>query len=292
MLAGSIADSKLNTISTAGKVSNSATTATNSNTASTIVARDASGNFSAGTITANLTGNVTGDVTGNLTGNASTATTSTTATNIVGGANGSIPYQTASGTTTMLAAGTNGYVLTLSGGVPTWAAAGGGGGGISVSNTPGEGDLVYYSSGNWIARRLTLANTGGGSAISIMQPFLALNYCIATTGLWPSQASENPFIGEIELFAFNYAPVNYAKCDGQILSISSYNSLFFLLGTTYGGNGTTTFGLPDLRGRTPIHQGQGSGLTNRALGASGGAESVTISITNLPSHNHTITYED
>src|SRR5687768_15143831 len=75
-----------------------------------------------------------------------------------------------------------------------------------------------------------------------------------------------PFIGQIITAGFNFAPRGYATCDGQLLSIAQNTALFSLLGTTFGGNGTTTFGLPDLRGRVPIHQGQGPGLTNRTMG--------------------------
>lgn len=95
-----------------------------------------------------------------------------------------------------------------------------------------------------------------------------------------------PFIGQIQAFGFNFAPRGWAKCDGQLLSISSNTALFSLLGTTYGGDGRTTFALPDLRGRAPIHQGNGPGLASVALGARAGVENITLDITNLPSHTH------
>lgn len=97
-----------------------------------------------------------------------------------------------------------------------------------------------------------------------------------------------PFIGEIRMFGGTFAPVGWALCDGQLLAISQNDALFSLLGTTYGGDGRTTFGLPDLRGRVPIHQGTGSGLTNRAMGATGGSETVTLSADQLPAHTHTM----
>jgi microcystin-dependent protein len=97
-----------------------------------------------------------------------------------------------------------------------------------------------------------------------------------------------PFIGEIIIFAGNFAPRNWAFCEGQLLAISSHQSLFSILGTTYGGDGRTTFGLPDLRGRVAIQQGQGPGLSNHALGAKGGVENVTLQTSQIPSHNHTI----
>jgi microcystin-dependent protein len=99
-----------------------------------------------------------------------------------------------------------------------------------------------------------------------------------------------PFIGEISMFAGNFAPRGWAFCDGQLLQISENSALFSLLGTYYGGDGRTTFGLPDLRGRVAIHAGQGPGLTNRAQGSKGGTESVTLTVANLPSHNHMINF--
>ncbi len=95
-----------------------------------------------------------------------------------------------------------------------------------------------------------------------------------------------PFVGEIRMFAGNFAPVGWAYCDGQLLAISQNDALFSLLGTLYGGDGRTTFGLPDMRGRIPVHAGQGPGLSNRRLGAKGGAEQVTLAASQLASHNH------
>src|SRR5688572_5778483 len=98
-----------------------------------------------------------------------------------------------------------------------------------------------------------------------------------------------PMIGEIRMWAGNFAPKNWALCNGQILAIASNTALFSILGTTYGGNGTTTFGLPDLRGRVPLGQGQGPGLTPRSLGEIGGEESVVILTSEMPAHTHTST---
>ena len=95
-----------------------------------------------------------------------------------------------------------------------------------------------------------------------------------------------PFVGEIRMFAGNYAPQGWAFCDGQLLAVSQNEALFSLLGTIYGGDGRTTFGLPDLRGRTPIHAGAGPGLSSRNLGTKGGAEKVTVTTNQLPSHTH------
>lgn len=95
-----------------------------------------------------------------------------------------------------------------------------------------------------------------------------------------------PFIGEIRMVGFNFAPRGWAFCNGQILSIAQNTALFSLLGTTYGGNGQTTFALPDLRGRIPMHWGQGAGLTPRVLGEVSGSENVTLLTTQIPAHTH------
>jgi microcystin-dependent protein len=97
-----------------------------------------------------------------------------------------------------------------------------------------------------------------------------------------------PFLAEIRIFGFNFAPRGWALCDGQILPINQYQALYSLLGTTYGGDGRTSFGLPDLRGRVPLHEGQGSGLSNRALGSKGGVENVVLTGAQMPNHTHTL----
>ena len=99
-----------------------------------------------------------------------------------------------------------------------------------------------------------------------------------------------PFIGEIRMFAGNFAPRGWALCDGQLLAVSQNDALFSLLGTIYGGDGRTTFGLPDLRGRLPMHAGTGPGLSNRRLGAKTGTENVTLTVNQLPSHSHGLGY--
>jgi len=95
-----------------------------------------------------------------------------------------------------------------------------------------------------------------------------------------------PYIGEIRLFGFSRTPIGWQPCDGSLLPISQYDALFALIGTTYGGDGQSTFGVPDLRGRVPMHQGQGPGLTNRIIGEVAGVESVTLLPANMPAHNH------
>lgn len=95
-----------------------------------------------------------------------------------------------------------------------------------------------------------------------------------------------PFVGEIRMFAGSFAPRGWAFCDGQLLAVSQNDALFSLFGTIYGGDGRTTFGLPDLRGRIPIHAGAGPGLSDRRLGSKGGTEQVTLTANQIPSHSH------
>ncbi|HMJ76532.1 MAG TPA: tail fiber protein [Iamia sp.] len=100
--------------------------------------------------------------------------------------------------------------------------------------------------------------------------------------------SVEPYVGQISMAGFNFAPRGWALCNGQIMSIAQNSALFSLLGTQFGGNGQTTFGLPDLRGRVPVHQGQGTGLTNRTMGELSGSETVTLITSEMPQHNHLI----
>ena len=96
----------------------------------------------------------------------------------------------------------------------------------------------------------------------------------------------NLFLGQIVMLGFNFAPAGTMLCDGQLLPISQYNSLFELLGTTYGGDGVTNFALPNLQGNVPVHQGQGNGLSSYVIGQSSGASTVTLNSNQLPSHSH------
>ena len=98
--------------------------------------------------------------------------------------------------------------------------------------------------------------------------------------------STDPFIGQLALVPYNFAPKGWALCNGQILPINQNQALFALLGTTYGGDGVSTFGLPDLRGRVPISSGQGLGLSNYDLGEKGGSETHTLTINEMPAHTH------
>jgi microcystin-dependent protein len=96
----------------------------------------------------------------------------------------------------------------------------------------------------------------------------------------------DPFVAEIRIFPFNFAPKGWAWCDGQLLPLSQNTALFSLLGTTYGGNGKSNFALPDLQGRAPMHPGQGPGLSLHDLGETGGSETVTLLESEIPSHAH------
>jgi microcystin-dependent protein len=96
----------------------------------------------------------------------------------------------------------------------------------------------------------------------------------------------DPFVAEIRIFPFNFAPKGWAWCDGQLLPLSQNTALFSLLGTTYGGNGKSNFALPDLQGRAPMHPGQGPGLSLHDLGETGGSETVTLLESEIPAHTH------
>jgi microcystin-dependent protein len=98
----------------------------------------------------------------------------------------------------------------------------------------------------------------------------------------------DPFVAEIRIFGFNFPPKGWAFCDGQLLPLSQNTALFSLLGTTYGGDGKSTFALPDLQDSAPMHPGQGQGLSLRDLGEIGGVESVTLLVSEMPFHTHTM----
>ena len=100
--------------------------------------------------------------------------------------------------------------------------------------------------------------------------------------------ASQPFIGEIKMFAGNFAPAGWAFCSGQLVPISQYTALFSLLGTMYGGDGQQTFGLPDLRGRVPVHQGVSVNGISYVIGEMAGTEAVTVTVNQLPAHSHTV----
>jgi microcystin-dependent protein len=98
----------------------------------------------------------------------------------------------------------------------------------------------------------------------------------------------DPYIGQVVIVSFGFAPKGYAECNGQLLPINQYQALFALLGTTFGGDGRTNFALPDLQGRVPIHMGAGPGLQDYILGQTGGEETVTLNINQIPRHTHPV----
>ena len=98
----------------------------------------------------------------------------------------------------------------------------------------------------------------------------------------------DPFVAEIRIFPFNFAPKGWAWCDGQLMPVSQNTALFSLVGTTYGGDGKSTFALPDLQGRAPMHPGHGPGLSRHDLGETGGTETVTLLESEIPAHNHRV----
>ena len=125
--------------------------------------------------------------------------------------------------------------------------------------------------------------------IALPIAFLALDH--SETQAAPAFGlSAEPFIGEIQYVAFNFAPRGWAQCDGQLLAISQYSALFSLLGTTYGGDGRTTFALPDLRGRVPLHTGTGPGLSPYNMGQKAGEQTHTLTNNELPNHTHAIDF--
>lgn len=143
---------------------------------------------------------------------------------------------------------------------------------VPLPDAVNSGDLIQWSgtppSGNWVATTRDEVLMG----VDNMQPYTAINFIIATVGVFPTRSGTDPYIGEIAMFGGNFAPVGWKLCNGELLQIAQYTALFSILGTTYGGDGRTTFALPDLRGRVPVHAGSGPGLTNRPWGSEGGSE--------------------
>ena len=153
---------------------------------------------------------------------------------------------------------------------------------LAVSNTnqvsinPGTavGDLITWDGANWV--NLQPAPLHFTDNVENRQPFLTLNFCIAMQGIFPARSDASPFLSQVEVFGFNFAPLGWAQCNGQLLAINHIQALFALLGTTFGGNGTSNFALPNYQGRVPMGMGQGPGLTNFVIGQSGGVESTII----------------
>lgn len=129
--------------------------------------------------------------------------------------------------------------------------------------------------------------SGGSRPHTNLQPYLTINYIISLFGIFPAQnsgGSGEAFVSEIQWVAFNFAPQGYALCNGQLMPINQNQALFSLLGTTYGGDGRVNFALPDMRGKIPIHMGNG-----HTLGETGGEQAHTLSLQELPGHSHSLT---
>lgn len=126
--------------------------------------------------------------------------------------------------------------------------------------------------------------------VAVMSSFFSGSEGSGESGTMDSKAlGVDPYIGEIAIFPYSFNPEGWARCDGQLLQISQNTALFSLLGTNFGGDGETTFGLPDLRGRVIIHNGQGPGLPNYVLGQNTGQTNTTLTVANLPAHTHSAT---
>jgi microcystin-dependent protein len=142
---------------------------------------------------------------------------------------------------------------------------------VAFNRGTAAGDLITWDGNNWVnmqpAQQFSIS-------VENRQPYLAVNYCIALQGIFP--ARNEPFVSQIQIFPFNFAPLGWALCNGQLLAISQNTALFSLIGTMYGGNGQSNFALPDLQGRVPVNFGQGPGLSNYDQGQIGGTESTTI----------------
>jgi microcystin-dependent protein len=146
---------------------------------------------------------------------------------------------------------------------------------VALNAGTATGQLITWDGTNWV--NMAPAVQHFTLTVDNRQPWLALNYCIAETGVFPSRNDAQPYLSQIQLFPFNFAPTGWAECNGQLLSISSNTALFSLLGTNYGGNGTTNFALPNMQSRVSIGYGEGPGLSNYTQGQTGGSESNTIS---------------
>jgi microcystin-dependent protein len=131
---------------------------------------------------------------------------------------------------------------------------------------------------------------GGNQPHDNLQPYLVVNYIISLGGIYPNgpATQDDPFVGEIRAMAIGFAPSGFAPCRGQLVPLQQYIQMFTLLGTTFGGNGNTTFALPDLQDSVAMGAGQGTGLSDRSIGDTGGEELVTLLEPQMPSHGHTL----
>lgn len=159
------------------------------------------------------------------------------------------------------------------------------------SNGPNAPFNIYSSaSPNIPLAAPTLSETGAGTGHENRQPLLAINFCICLQGGFPAMdkflTDDDGCLGEIRLFAFAVLPEYYLPCDGRLLQISEYTDLYALIGTTYGGDGQSTFALPNMSGRVPVGAGQGPGLSHYAVGAAAGCEQVKLETAQIPAHAH------
>ena len=161
-----------------------------------------------------------------------------------------------------------------------------------VGNAPAHGATAYLSQGSTFVAMAdnAISNNhiaGGGQPHDNLMPFVCIHFIIALVGVYPSPNGESPmsepFIGEIQIFAGNFAPRDWALCNGQLLAIAQNTQLFSIIGNTYGGDGRTTTGLPNLMGHAPMHPGEGPGLTPRRLGEKDGTETITLTDAHMPS---------
>ncbi len=147
-----------------------------------------------------------------------------------------------------------------------------------IKNEPTSRRNFLNNATKWIA------GSAGLAFLINLFPFKSAKAASKNSAL---QATE-PFLGEITIVGFNFAPVGWALCNGQLLPIAQNQALYALLGTTYGGDGQQTFALPNLSGRVPIHQGTGPGLTSKTIGEVGGTENVTLLTSQIPAHTHSL----
>lgn len=146
---------------------------------------------------------------------------------------------------------------------------------VRINPGTASGDLLTWDGNNWVNTQPAVQHFS--FTVDNRQPYLVNNYCIALFGIFPSQNdATEPYVGEIYLMGCNFPPQGFASCDGSLLPIAQYDVVFNLLGTTFGGDGVTTFALPDLRGRVAVDQGN-NGATNYIIGQTGGTEQKTFS---------------
>jgi microcystin-dependent protein len=172
-------------------------------------------------------------------------------------------------------------------------------------------NIFDFSTNQYVAQApAKIGDAGASQPILLQSPYVVVNWIIAVTGITPTARRElgaedpgrcdehkpeghraldaaQPVLGELVAAGFNFAPPGWAQCDGQLLQVSAFTALFSLIGTTFGGDGVTTFALPDLRERTPIGPGQGPGLSDYVRGRPGGIDATVLTVAQLFAHTHT-----